>query len=159
MLTVSNRWDGDSRLSKGNKWASFPSVAAAWRISDEAFMKNVEALSNLKLRLSWGKTGNSGIMAYGTQSGLTPKTNSAFQDNGYTYYIYNEYVGNENVGWEMSNTWIWVLISVCSITVFRLLSIYTRQRLLISCCPVLCLLLWVVVTQLRSRCIKISVQP
>ena len=105
MLTVSNRWDGDSRLSKGNKWASFPSVAAAWRISDEAFMKNVEALSNLKLRLSWGKTGNSGIMAYGTQSGLTPKTNSAFQDNGYTYYIYNEYVGNENVGWEMSNTW------------------------------------------------------
>ena len=105
MLTVSNRWDGDSRLSKGNKWASFPSVAAAWRISDEAFLKNVEALSNLKLRLSWGKTGNSGIMAYGTQSGLTPKTNSAFQDNGYTYYIYNEYVGNENVGWEMSNTW------------------------------------------------------
>lgn len=105
MLTVSNRWDGDSRLSKGNKWASFPSVAAAWRTSDEAFMKNVEALSNLKLRLSWGKTGNSGIMAYGTQSGLTPKTNSAFQDNGYTYYIYNEYVGNENVGWEMSNTW------------------------------------------------------
>lgn len=57
----------------------FPSVAAAWRISDEAFMKNVEALSNLKLRLSWGKTGNSGIMAYGTQSGLTPKTNSAFR--------------------------------------------------------------------------------
>ena len=51
LLTVSNRWDGDSRLSKGNKWASFPSVAAAWRISDEAFLKNVEALSNLKLRL------------------------------------------------------------------------------------------------------------
>ena len=51
----------------------FPSVAAAWRISDEAFMKNVEALSNLKLRLSWGKTGNSGIMAYGTQSGLLRK--------------------------------------------------------------------------------------
>ena len=51
----------------------FPSVAAAWRISDEAFMKNVEPLSNLKLRLSWGKTGNLGIMAYGTQSGLTRK--------------------------------------------------------------------------------------
>lgn len=105
MLTVSNRWDGDSRLSEGNKWESFPSVAAAWRISDEAFMKNVEALSNLKMRLSWGKTGNSGIKAYGTQSGLTPKTNSAFQDQGYTYYIYNEYVGNKNVGWEMSTTW------------------------------------------------------
>ena len=54
MLTVSNRWDGDSRLSKGNKWASFPSVAAAWRISDEAFLKNVEALSELEVALKLG---------------------------------------------------------------------------------------------------------
>lgn len=105
MLTVSNRWDGDSRLSTGNKWASFPSVALAWRMNEERFLRNVAWLSNLKLRLSWGKTGNSGIMAYGTQSGLTPKTNSAYQDNGYTYYIFNEYIGNKNVGWEISKTW------------------------------------------------------
>ena len=105
MLTVSNRWDGDSRLSEGNKWKAFPSVALAWRVSDEPFMKKLETISNLKMRLSWGKTGNSGIMAYGTQSGIEPKTNSAFQDNGYTYYIYNEYIGNPNVGWEMSDTW------------------------------------------------------
>ena len=105
MLTLSNRWDGDSRLSKGNKWASFPSMAVAWRVSDEPFMKKVEAVSNLKLRLTWGKTGNSGIMAYGTQSGVTPRTDAAFQDNGYTYYLYNEYIGNPNVGWEISRTW------------------------------------------------------
>lgn len=54
MLTVSNRWDGDSRLSKGNKWASFPSVAAAWRISDEAFMKNVEGSEQLEVALKLG---------------------------------------------------------------------------------------------------------
>jgi len=105
LLTVSNRWDGDSRLAKGNKWASFPSVAAAWRVSDEAFMSSLDWVSNLKVRLSWGKTGNSGIMPYGTQSGITPKTNAAFQDNGYTYYNFNQYVGNTDVGWEISKTW------------------------------------------------------
>lgn len=105
MLTLSNRWDGDSRLAKGNKWAAFPSVALAWRINEESFMKKFDAISNLKLRLSWGKTGNSGIMAYGTQSGVTPKNNSAFQDQGYTYYLFNQKIGNRNVSWETSATW------------------------------------------------------
>lgn len=105
MLTLSNRWDGDSRLAKGNKWASFPSVALAWRVNEEAFMKSVDWISNLKVRLSWGKTGNSGIMPYGTQSGVTPYTNAAFQDKGYTYYNFNQYIGNKDVGWEISKTW------------------------------------------------------
>ena len=104
MLTVSNRWDGDSRLASGNKWASFPSVAVAWRASDENFMKNIDWVSNLKVRLSWGKTGNSGISPYGTQSGVTPYTNAAFQDYGYTYYNFNQYIGNKEVGWEISKT-------------------------------------------------------
>lgn len=105
MLTLSNRWDGDSRLAKGNKWESFPSVAAAWRVNEEAFMKGIDWISNLKVRLSWGKTGNSGIMPYGTQSGVTAFTNAAFQDNGYTYYNFNKYIGNKDVGWEISKTW------------------------------------------------------
>lgn len=105
LFTVSNRWDGDSRLAKGNKWESFPSVAVAWRVNDEAFMKNIDWISNLKVRLSWGKTGNSGITPYGTQSGVTAYTNAAFQDNGYTYYNFNEYIGSKDVGWEISKTW------------------------------------------------------
>lgn len=105
LLTISNRWDGDSRLSEGNKWAAFPSVALGWRMNEERWLRDVSWLTNLKLRLSWGKTGNSGIMPYGTQSGLTPATNSAFQDIGYTYYRFNEYIGNKNVGWEISRTW------------------------------------------------------
>lgn len=104
MITLSNRWDGDSRLASGNKWASFPSVALAWRASDESFLRDVKWLSNLKVRLSWGTTGNSGISPYGTQSGVTSKTNSAFQDNGYTYYIFNQKIGNKDVGWEISRT-------------------------------------------------------
>ncbi len=105
LMTLSNRWDGDSRLADGNKWASFPSVALAWRLNEESFMKNIGWLSNLKVRLSYGKTGNSGIMPYGTMSGVTPYTNAAFQDNGYTYYNFNKYIGNKNVGWEISKTW------------------------------------------------------
>lgn len=105
MITVSNRWDGDSRLAEGNKWKAFPSVALAWRASDEKFLRDVEWLSNLKVRLSWGMTGNSGISEYGTMSGMTPYSNSAFQDAGYTYYMFNEYMGNPNVGWEISKTW------------------------------------------------------
>lgn len=105
MLTLSNRWDGDSRLAEGNKWKAFPSVAVAWRASDEKFLRDVSWLSNLKIRLSWGMTGNSGISEYGTMSGMTAYANSAFQDSGYTYYMFNEYIGNSDVGWEISKTW------------------------------------------------------
>ncbi len=60
-LTVTNRTDGNSGFAKGNKWGNFPSVALAWSISNEKFMSNVEAVSNLKLRASWGLIGNSKI--------------------------------------------------------------------------------------------------
>ncbi len=62
LLTVSDRWDGSSKLP--NKWESFPSVAAGWRISEENFAKELHWLTNLKLRLSYGYTGNNNIDAY-----------------------------------------------------------------------------------------------
>lgn len=104
LLTVSNRWDGASRLSKDMKWAAFPSVAAAWRVSDESWFKT-EKISDLKLRVSYGQTGNSGISEYGTQSGLLGYSNAAFQDQGFVYYAYNTLLGNENLGWERSAQW------------------------------------------------------
>jgi len=64
LFTATGRYDGSSRFGKGNKWALFPSVAAAWRISNEPFMESVEDISNLKLRLSWGEAGNSNIGLY-----------------------------------------------------------------------------------------------
>ena len=57
LLTVNFRADGSSRFADGHRWGFFPSVALGWRIKDEAFLKNVDAVSDLKLRLSWGKTG------------------------------------------------------------------------------------------------------
>lgn len=67
LLTASIRWDGASQLAEGHKWASFPSFALAWRIDQEEFMKNFNALSQLKLRLGYGVTGNAAIAAYATK--------------------------------------------------------------------------------------------
>lgn len=70
LLTASIRWDGASQLSQGHKWASFPSFALAWRIDQEDFMKNFKALSQLKLRLGYGVTGNAAIAAYATKGAI-----------------------------------------------------------------------------------------
>ena len=67
LLAASLRADGSSVLAKGHKWGYFPSVAVAWRVSDENFMESTrDWLDNLKLRASWGSTGNAGISAYQT---------------------------------------------------------------------------------------------
>ncbi len=66
MATASFRTDGSSKLSTGEKWSNFPSVALAWRASEEGFLNDVERLSNLKFRLSYGYTGNNNIGAYST---------------------------------------------------------------------------------------------
>jgi len=57
LLTATVRRDGSSRFSPENRWGTFPSVALAWRLSEEGIFKNIDALSNLKLRLGWGVTG------------------------------------------------------------------------------------------------------
>ena len=67
MLTGTIRWDGSSKFADGNRWGSFPSVAVAWRLSEEPFMKQLDWLSNLKLRLSYGVTGNNSVGNYATQ--------------------------------------------------------------------------------------------
>jgi TonB-dependent starch-binding outer membrane protein SusC len=66
LLTATVRSDGSSVLSEDNKWGTFPSVAAAWVISEEPFLKSVTSVNNLKLRASWGQAGNSAIDPYKT---------------------------------------------------------------------------------------------
>lgn len=58
LFTFTGRYDGSSKLAVDNKWAFFPSAAFAWRASEEPFLQNVDWLSNLKLRLSYGESGN-----------------------------------------------------------------------------------------------------
>ena len=70
LLTVTGRFDGSSKFGANNRYAFFPSAALAWRMSEENFMKGASVISNLKLRTSYGETGNSGIPAYGALAGL-----------------------------------------------------------------------------------------
>ena len=64
LFTLTGRADGSSRFGAGNKWGYFPSAAFAWRLSEEPFLAGSDVLSNAKLRLSWGRTGNQAIGPY-----------------------------------------------------------------------------------------------
>ncbi|MCA0228924.1 MAG: TonB-dependent receptor [Bacteroidetes bacterium] len=70
LLTFTGRIDGSSKFGSSNRYAVFPSAALAWRVIDEDFMKGLPVISNLKLRTSYGLTGNSEITAYQALAGL-----------------------------------------------------------------------------------------
>jgi len=70
LITLTARADGSSVFGDGNKWGYFPSGSVAWRMSEEAFMKNADAISDLKIRLSYGVTGNQGVAAYSSLAAL-----------------------------------------------------------------------------------------
>lgn len=70
MITLTGRRDGSSRLGDGNKWKQYPAVSAGWSISNEEFMKDFKAISNLKLRAGFGITSNQAVPAYSTLGGV-----------------------------------------------------------------------------------------
>jgi TonB-linked SusC/RagA family outer membrane protein len=102
LLTVSGRYDGASRLAPGNKWDFFPSVGLGWNISDEAFLRDRAWLSQLKLRASYGVSGNYSISPYGTQSLLLASSRMSFGEVPAQMYQFQPTVGNPNLGWEKS---------------------------------------------------------
>lgn len=71
LITFTGRIDGSSKFGAANRYAFFPSAAVAWRVSEEEFMKDVPAISNLKIRASYGATGNSEIPAYRALAGMS----------------------------------------------------------------------------------------
>ncbi|HET8655400.1 MAG TPA: TonB-dependent receptor [Longimicrobiaceae bacterium] len=103
LLTLTGREDCSSRLSAGNQCAFFPSVAGAWRISDEAFMAGQSLFSDLKLRASWGISGNDAVDPYSTQAVLT-KIPFSFGEDPAAGYTFSSQLGNPNLKWETSAT-------------------------------------------------------
>ena len=103
LLTATVRWDGSSKFAEDNRWGCFPSVAAAWRVSEEPFMaKTAKWLSNLKLRLSYGVTGNcDGIGNYDTQQTLSDPISYPFGGSYSTGYTAKKIV-NKDLKWETS---------------------------------------------------------
>ncbi len=102
MLTVTGRYDGSSRLAEGKKWGFFPSVALMWRISNEAFMSSQNLFSDLRLRASYGVTGNTGIDPYQTRGSLSRTIYSFGGAAGYGYAPGT--LANPDLRWESSAT-------------------------------------------------------
>lgn len=82
MLTASYRADGSSVFGANHKWGYFPSAALAWKASEESFIKNLAVFSNLKLRGSWGKTGNQGIQPYQSLASVASGLNYPLDGTG-----------------------------------------------------------------------------
>ena len=96
LLTATVRRDGSSKFGPKNKWGTFPSVALAWRLIQEKWLQDVNWISNLKLRLGYGKVGNSNISTYlygsSLQTILTPMGSAYIPSN----------LSNPNLKWEAS---------------------------------------------------------
>ena len=107
MITATFRADGTSRFSN-NKWGLFPSVALGWNIKNESFLKDVKALSALKLRLSYGQTGQQDLGSgyYPTLATYVYNTNACMYPFGGQFYQPITAKGyNADLKWETTTTW------------------------------------------------------
>ncbi|GAB3414431.1 TonB-dependent receptor [Niabella aquatica] len=103
LFTLTGRADGSSKFSGSNKFAYFPSASFAWRAKQEHFLKNVEQISDLKLRIGFGITGNQGIRPYSTivKYGATQYPNP--NGGGFLIGVRPQNVGNTDLKWESTS--------------------------------------------------------
>jgi iron complex outermembrane receptor protein len=80
LFSAALRYEGSSRFGEGNKWGTFPSISAGWRLSQEPFLQNSKNLNDLKLRVSYGVTGNQDIGDYRSLLILGPGANAVIGD-------------------------------------------------------------------------------
>ncbi|TYP87336.1 TonB-linked SusC/RagA family outer membrane protein [Sphingobacterium allocomposti] len=119
LFTVTGRADGSTKFGENNKWAFFPSAAVAWKLNEESFIKDLNAFSELKLRASYGLTGNQGISPYqtldrfgseryyvgaqnGFMTGFGPGLAGANNDQGLTIV---GGLGNKSLRWETTTSY------------------------------------------------------
>jgi TonB dependent receptor len=101
ILSASIRRDGSSRFGKNNRWGTFPSVSAGWIVSNEKFFENIRGISNLKLRASYGLTGNFQIPNYGSLAQLSnTNSNYIFGNSALVNGISVTSPANPDLSWE-----------------------------------------------------------
>lgn len=107
MLTATVRRDGTSRFDSDTRWGTFPSVALGWRVTEESFLKDNPVLSNLKIRASYGITGQQdGIGNYGYMPVYTIGQDGAqYQFGNEYYYTYRPEAYNKLLKWETTTSW------------------------------------------------------
>ena len=110
LLTFTARYDGSSRFADGQRWGFFPSAAFAWRVKEESFLKDVNAISDLKLRLGWGKTGQQDTgkeyytASYAKSSSMHHLYPIGGSDNN-KGILYRPLEYNDDLTWETTTTW------------------------------------------------------
>lgn len=106
IATFTLRQDGSSRFSPENRWGTFPSAALAWKINEEAFLKNTNAFTDLKLRLGWGVTGQQDVLSdYPYLARYTLGENTAQYQLGSTFLNTLRPEGYDaNIKWEQTET-------------------------------------------------------
>ncbi len=105
LFTASLRADGSSTLAQGHKWGYFPSAALAWRASEESFLKGVSWLNNLKLRTSWGISGNAAVPAYKTLTTLSTTPVYYYMGGSDVAGNIPSNMGNSNLKWETTTAY------------------------------------------------------
>ena len=101
LVSASIRRDGSSVFAPGKKWGYFPGASLGWVVSNENFMENMHAISNLKLRASYGSLGFNAVGAYPWQSSVYTNTSAVFDNTEYTGAYYNK-LANEDLEWEIT---------------------------------------------------------
>ncbi len=127
LLTASIRRDGSSRFGDDTKWGIFPAASFGWRISEESFLEDVEWLSNLKARFSWGKAGNNSIGDY-SHIALLAASDYSFGGSKVVGQASSNYP-NGDLGWEESKTINYGIdFGVYSNRVYGSLEYYTKTN-------------------------------
>ncbi len=105
LVSASFRADGSSKFAEGHKWGNFPATSVGWRVSEEEFMKGFTKLSNLKLRISYGLTGNNNIPQYSYMNYLNTSNYPTGTGIGTLHpglSSNNTFLGNPDITWEQT---------------------------------------------------------
>ncbi|MDE3742148.1 SusC/RagA family TonB-linked outer membrane protein [Maribacter polysaccharolyticus] len=103
VFNASLRRDGKSSLGVNEKYENFPSASFAWKIKEESFLKNVDAISDLKLRLNYGRTGNSGVSPFSTIANYNIDNNTIVVDGVALAGVTQGNLAKPNLGWEITD--------------------------------------------------------
>lgn len=104
LLTASGRVDGSSKFGEGNKYGFFPSFSLAWKMGEEDFIKKIDFISALKVRMGYGVVGNEGIPPY-SSLGTLEVTEAYFGENEIAKGSGPSTLKNENLKWETTSQW------------------------------------------------------
>jgi TonB-linked SusC/RagA family outer membrane protein len=113
LATATIRREGSSKFAPDNRWGTFYGLSAAWRLSEEGFLKGVEPVNDLKLRFSYGVTGNEGAIlddngfpvAYGAVTYSPSESRTMLPDGSWVSSYGTSYDNNPNLGWEEKHEW------------------------------------------------------